>query len=172
MISQAKVMSNKCHLVIPRNNFFFLTRLYCGAYGIIVSWQRIEPMFPALEAWSLNHWTAREVPLGIQRVGRQTRTHTYIKPSSQRQKTTQQNRLDEILSKMWKAGWKYWVLKEKYLRFTYLAKWSSVKRNHKDIIRHAQIFLKKVIMLLFFRQKQKQKILIKTYVQKWIKNKK
>ena len=48
----------------------------------------------------------------------------------------------------------------------YLAKWSSVKRNHKDIIRHAQIFLKKVIMLLFFRQKQKQKILIKTYVQK------
>ena len=54
----------------------------------------------------------------------------------------------------------------------YLAKWSSVKRNHKDIIRHAQIFLKKVIMLLFFRQKQKQKILIKTYVQKWIKNKK
>ena len=30
--------------------------------GILVPWPGIEPMPPALGAWSLNHWTAREVP--------------------------------------------------------------------------------------------------------------
>ena len=32
------------------------------ACGILVSWPRIEPAPLALEAWSLNHWTTREVP--------------------------------------------------------------------------------------------------------------
>ena len=32
------------------------------ACGILVPWLGIEPAPPALEAWSLNHWTAREVP--------------------------------------------------------------------------------------------------------------
>ena len=27
-------------------------------------WPGIEPMLPAVEAWSLNHWTARKVPIG------------------------------------------------------------------------------------------------------------
>ena len=31
------------------------------ARGILVSWPGIEATSPALEAWSLNHWTAREV---------------------------------------------------------------------------------------------------------------
>ena len=33
-----------------------------AAWGISVPWPGIEPMTPALEAWSLNHWTPREVP--------------------------------------------------------------------------------------------------------------
>ena len=32
------------------------------AYGTLVPQPGIELMPPALEAWSLNHWTAREVP--------------------------------------------------------------------------------------------------------------
>ena len=31
---------------------------------------RIEPVRPAVEAWSLNHWTAREVPRHSKLVGR------------------------------------------------------------------------------------------------------
>ena len=29
---------------------------------ILIPWLGIEPVPPAVEAWSLNHWTAREVP--------------------------------------------------------------------------------------------------------------
>ena len=35
---------------------------HCTACGILVPQPRIEPMPPAVEAQSLNHWTAREVP--------------------------------------------------------------------------------------------------------------
>ena len=35
------------------------------ACGILVSQPGIKPVPPALEAWSLNHWTAREVPQGL-----------------------------------------------------------------------------------------------------------
>ena len=31
-------------------------------YGILVPWPGIKPLPPAVEAWSLNHWTTREVP--------------------------------------------------------------------------------------------------------------
>ena len=34
----------------------------CMACGILVPWPGIEPMSPAVEAWSLNNWTTREVP--------------------------------------------------------------------------------------------------------------
>ena len=30
--------------------------------GILVPWPGIKPMSPALGAWSLNHWTTRDVP--------------------------------------------------------------------------------------------------------------
>lgn len=40
--------------------FFFLPRLV--ACRITVPQEGIKPVYPALEAWSLNHWTAREVP--------------------------------------------------------------------------------------------------------------
>ena len=36
--------------------FFFFT-----ASGILVPQPWIKPEIPAVEAWSLNHWTAREV---------------------------------------------------------------------------------------------------------------
>ena len=42
--------------------FFTLFWPHYAAYGILVPQARIEPMPPALEAQSLNHWTAREVP--------------------------------------------------------------------------------------------------------------
>ena len=36
------------------------------ACGILVSPPGTEPLSPALEVWSLNHWTAREVsPVGL-----------------------------------------------------------------------------------------------------------
>ena len=41
---------------------FVLFWLCHKAYGILVPWPEIEPTPPALEAQSLNHWTAREVP--------------------------------------------------------------------------------------------------------------
>ena len=33
------------------------------AYGMLVPWPEIEPVSPAMEALSLNHWTTKEVPL-------------------------------------------------------------------------------------------------------------
>ena len=45
--------------------FFYVFYLFFGhaAFGILVPRPGIEPVPPALEAWSLNHWTAREVPV-------------------------------------------------------------------------------------------------------------
>ena len=40
---------------------FWLHHLPCG---ILVSLPGIEPESPEVEAWSLNHWTAREFPAG------------------------------------------------------------------------------------------------------------
>ena len=42
--------------------FFFFPRLRCVACGILVSQPGIEPLPPALGAWSLNHWTVKESP--------------------------------------------------------------------------------------------------------------
>ena len=42
--------------------FFFFFWPHHGACGILVPRPRVEPEPPAVEAWSLNHWTAREVP--------------------------------------------------------------------------------------------------------------
>ena len=39
---------------------FFWPR--CAACGILVAPPGIEPTPPEMEAWSLTHWTAREVP--------------------------------------------------------------------------------------------------------------
>lgn len=39
--------------------------LYCAACGVPVPQLGIEPVAPALEAQSLNHWTTREVPVRL-----------------------------------------------------------------------------------------------------------
>ena len=43
--------------------FFLLFWLLHAACGILVLWLGNEPAPPELEAWSLNHWTTRQVPL-------------------------------------------------------------------------------------------------------------
>ena len=35
------------------------------ACGILVPQPGVEPMPPKVEAWSLSHWTAREVPVNV-----------------------------------------------------------------------------------------------------------
>ena len=45
-----------------KNNFIHLFGRTAPACGILVPRPGIEPTPPALEAQSLNHWTAREVP--------------------------------------------------------------------------------------------------------------
>ena len=47
-------------LVSSSEHFFFFC---CVACGILVPRPGIELVPPALEAWGLNHWTTREVPL-------------------------------------------------------------------------------------------------------------
>ena len=44
---------------------FFFFWLHLVARGILIPQARIEPVPPALEAQSLNHWRAREVPLWL-----------------------------------------------------------------------------------------------------------
>ena len=45
---------------IPLQSFFLLPHL--KAYRILVPWPGIEPMTPAMEVWSLNHWASRGLP--------------------------------------------------------------------------------------------------------------
>ena len=42
--------------------FFIYLRLFPSKYKILVPQPGIEPVTPAVEGQSLNHWTAREVP--------------------------------------------------------------------------------------------------------------
>ena len=51
------------HLLSSNSSSFFvlISWPHCTACGILVPWPGIKPWHPALEAWSLNHWTARGV---------------------------------------------------------------------------------------------------------------
>ena len=56
-------------LVATRRIFIAACRIFsCGVWALscgmwdLVHWPGIEPTPPALGAWSLNHWTTREVP--------------------------------------------------------------------------------------------------------------
>ena len=54
-----------CYFLFHCYNFFFFFLTFQPCYKacrILVPWLWIEPMASAMEAWSLNHWTAREVP--------------------------------------------------------------------------------------------------------------
>ena len=46
--------------IVPISFFFLPHRMACR---ILVPQPGIKPTPPALEAWSLNHWMAREVPV-------------------------------------------------------------------------------------------------------------
>ena len=53
------------HTYIHRHSYvvvFPFFGLCCVACGILVPQPGIEPMYPALDEWGLNHWTTREVP--------------------------------------------------------------------------------------------------------------
>ena len=52
----------KFFLHVSLSLFFFPGLVACG---IFVPRPGIKPMPPAVEGWSLNHWTAREVPLQV-----------------------------------------------------------------------------------------------------------
>ena len=43
--------------------FYLLFLAMSQACGIPVPWPETESMPPEVEAWSLNHWTARDIPL-------------------------------------------------------------------------------------------------------------
>ena len=48
------------HIIL---NFIYLFLWLClKAFGMLVSLPGTEPVCPAVEVWSLNHWTTREVP--------------------------------------------------------------------------------------------------------------
>ena len=47
-------------------NSFFIFIFWAYAKACWQPWTGIEPMTPVVEAWSLNHWTAREVPSLVQ----------------------------------------------------------------------------------------------------------
>ena len=49
-------------ILVLLNLFIYLFWLYHAAYGILVPWPGIEPVTSAVEAQSLNLWTAREIP--------------------------------------------------------------------------------------------------------------
>ena len=52
-------------IIFILTNLFFFSLPCCMAYGILVPQSGIKPVPPALEAQSLNHWTAREVPTNL-----------------------------------------------------------------------------------------------------------
>ena len=54
-------LSTATLVCFPGVTFFFF--LPCGTVcGILVPRPGIKPVSPALEAWSLKHWTTRDVP--------------------------------------------------------------------------------------------------------------
>ena len=55
-------MSPLEHKLHEGRDFFFSFWPRCSACGILVPQPGIEPVPPAVEAQSLNHWTSREVP--------------------------------------------------------------------------------------------------------------
>ena len=67
--SPDKRMGQSIIIILPLNSTFvflfclfcFIFWLLCPGCGILVPSPGIEPVPPGVEAWSLNHWTTREV---------------------------------------------------------------------------------------------------------------
>ena len=51
-----------CVCVCVYTIYLFIFWLCRAACGILVPQPEVKPATPAVEAWSLNHWTTREVP--------------------------------------------------------------------------------------------------------------
>ena len=50
-------------MATPNFLFYLFIYLFCHvSCGILVPRPGVQPAPPAVEAWSLNHWTTREVP--------------------------------------------------------------------------------------------------------------
>ena len=49
-------------ILYPLSSSFFFSHSLWQAFGILVPWQRVEPVTPAEEAQSSNPWTTRKVP--------------------------------------------------------------------------------------------------------------
>ena len=50
-----------CRSIFLRNFSFLFFWLHHMAYGILVPKPRMEPIHPAMETQSLNHWAVREI---------------------------------------------------------------------------------------------------------------
>ena len=68
----SRPQQSSLHRAARQSFFFFLFFFWphCEACGILVPRPTIEPGPPAVEAWSLNCWTTREVPRGSFSKGR------------------------------------------------------------------------------------------------------
>ena len=56
---------SRCTLNVPFSStslFLFYFLQHHSARRILIPWPRTEPMPPAVEAWSLNHWATSKVP--------------------------------------------------------------------------------------------------------------
>lgn len=51
------------HFIFLVNHLFFFFLLHCEPCKILVPQSELKPVLPAVEGWSLNCWTAREMPL-------------------------------------------------------------------------------------------------------------
>ena len=65
IFSTLRRLHNKSYIafLIFHLSFFFNLFLYLAMPRSTWDLTRIEPVPPAVEAWSLSHWTAREVPI-------------------------------------------------------------------------------------------------------------
>ena len=62
----AWLLLNHSNTFLKNVSILFSVFIFFGchvAFGMTVPWPGIEPVPPAVEAWSFNHWTAREVPI-------------------------------------------------------------------------------------------------------------
>ena len=59
--SLSSQLALSCSITLTNSIFFFFFWLHHTAYGVLVHQPGTEPVLPAVEVRSLNHWTAKEV---------------------------------------------------------------------------------------------------------------
>ena len=58
-----KIQQHILWLILTSKLVIHKTKLSATACGILVFYPGIEPVPPAVEVWSLNHWTIREISM-------------------------------------------------------------------------------------------------------------